>query len=576
MDKKIYITLYDIITRENLDAIGLMQNKIIGFNTDKLGRIDCQYPSIRNKFTKNCNARYKISFNGFNLSQFNMNQLCLKKFKLHNTIWHFAKGDKVEFIKCEMDGFSVTQDSDLTNITLTEPIFKNQQSMENVATLFQTIPLFILNKKNTIALRNLINKGKKININQYDIFSRLYDMVHENELDLFILTLKGAENDSNYEDCVKELMIAAMKADKIDFITAILDNHLVTLNNNTKKTTDLIVNLFHYEKYQFIPVLLLNNLNPDLILENKNIFKVLYFLINQDNLIELNEKIDHDDLFISIHMDEIKSEINRLARALLYLCCDIYHYKYNDKINDVSCLITQLKQILTKNIASDDLTLQMNDLKMKVNEIINSPLSKNALILQLAKQTNKPMSERFALWTYKNSLRISHTELTVDDYNDLCLYLRNHPEVNTLDVSVINISLQSLSLLTKIKSIHELICYDCQFNDAHAKILATAPFLTKLRLVSNSAITLQGAKMIVSNLLINHLYLPRPNDFDKSIWSKVVNEKDTQVRLQYARETGVIPSLVNAPTLFNIANPVPTILNNNDDQDHMKNNLQFS
>jgi hypothetical protein len=136
----------------------------------------------------------------------------------------------VEFQSCEMDGFVVSKNSDLSNITLTNPIFSSVEEAERVASLFPAIPSFMTEPIHRPAFTLLIKQGKHISLSGMGKF--VINLIISNELELFSECLQCAIKEPLNREIVALFKEAAVLLNRTAFIEVIEINHAVLVDTS--------------------------------------------------------------------------------------------------------------------------------------------------------------------------------------------------------------------------------------------------------------------------------------------------------------------------------------------------------
>ena len=109
-------------------------------------------------------------------TKFNLDNLHFKYANFEKSQWRILKSDKITFTNCNPDGFSTTPDSDLSNVEFINPIFSTKNAAYKAASLFPTIPLFIVRPRYINEVKMLLRDGKSLEFNN-ELLSRLYKLL---------------------------------------------------------------------------------------------------------------------------------------------------------------------------------------------------------------------------------------------------------------------------------------------------------------------------------------------------------------------------------------------------------------
>lgn len=520
----------DILRRDKRFLAAINMGKVVGFAQDSCGRFLATASAHDNN--------YIYDFTSCDFSKINFSQFCFEKFKLSGTHWHFASSDKTTFIKCHMDDFSITKESDLSGITIVDPVFSSPYMAMKVANLFATIPPFIIKPEYIEAVRTLVATGKKIQFgNNWDMYNCLHRLMTNNALELFCFILETLQHDKQYSKYFKDLIKESIEVgNRESFIDAILKHQVVDLHNNHQVRDEPMRFAIQHNKYKIISKLLSYDANTNDILDHHNVFHILRSMIEG-----AYQHPDKENKSISLSTAHIHYQLlfYSIAERLLYIAAYmIQQYTQSDDKILAHTLINQLEQAYVDNQQGKNARGILEKIEAEVMLLLKR-LSNNHPLLQKAMQVNERAINRFTsnLWN-DHYVNFSCQALTNDDIDDLCEYLRQNPCICKIRFYKTALSPAALTALTKLPSILKLEFKDCRLTDAAARVFADACYLEKLAIYDDHGMTLTGAKLMRGNTHIKSLYCENRTQSKKErqAWDKIIKEEDLTIRRIFAEE----------------------------------------
>jgi len=260
-----------------------------------------------------------------------------------------------------------------------------------------------------------------------------------------------------------------------------------------------------------------------------NIIAILHGLIHKQDVTK--------DRYFSLAHQEVP--FYALAERLLYISAYLRdHIKDSYQEFDAFTLINELSQLYDDYEKGMDVKKRAVLLQRK--ECIKlGALGRNHVLLQKAREVDERGIGRFNFYVFDDEL-IMHHEMTKRDVEDLCVYLRAHPEVDDLYFSL-QLDLDSLRLLLSVPSVKTLYLHEFQANDETAAVFAAAPYLKSLGIDAISkkqCMSIQGLKILSSNLNLEEItvvYEGQPEEEGRQ-WAAILSEQDPIKRAQYGDE----------------------------------------
>jgi hypothetical protein len=555
--------------KELLNAINA--GKLSGYRQDKNKRYQRnQYPKSR---IMRYNNDYVGDFTGCDFSKFNFDGFTFKKFKLQSTRWHFVKSDEVIFNKCYLDDLFITKNSDLSGVFIEEPIFSSNIIAKKLADLFDTIPTFILQNQYINEVKSLIKDKKKIHFDEYDhMFHRLRKMIINNEFELFDLAIKSLENNYDYSEQCKELLINVIDTQKINYTRCDLNHffrkfktHKAAANRSNNISTlfvsnenrfcfaeaiirhhvfeftaqdyedNFMITAIRVKNYSAIALLLTNHVLPHDIIQNQAVFDILYGLLNV--LPDIFPKESENQIKINLskaHLDR-RYSFYAIAERLIYICA--YLKNAANQPHNRQMAISLIKQLEMTYYAQ----LDNRNINNKLIYLLNI-LDKNNILIQKALQVDDRALNRFSAYIYKNKeIEFSNENLSQVDIIDLCDYLLRNPQIVKVYIGNNRLTSKDIALLVSVPTLRKLLFDCCQLNAKAINILTETSHLTALLIYEHNVvdgITINKIKKLASNLAFTNLEYKIDNQTkeERQVWKKILREKDPIIRANFAVE----------------------------------------